>query len=372
MDSFIALLMPIEMLFINLFVIDKCSKKKFSSLFTYLVLIASGVIIVGVASLLLADFLNIGNGNGMFVFIGFLYMIPLKLIYKTTIAKIVSLACTSWVYTFFIFSVSVHMSTLLADVDRGASALVIQTLLYAITLFWFLKILKYRFTAMLSQLTKKETLELMVVSIVWFWTAFILNFTLVYSNIPLLKVLSMLSVAFCALSTYVYIYNVINNNRIIQELEHIAYHDELTQLRGRALLSNDIEKLIDKKIDFHVVFMDLDNFKSINDTYGHNVGDDYLAFFAQQVKYRLGSRGGFYRIAGDEFVCLYTDGSVSTLINSLDSIPEKLPDSGIPFIGVSYGVAHYPEHGKNMDELIEFADNAMYDMKRKVHEKIAP
>lgn len=367
MYEFITLLMPVEMLFINLFVVDRCSPKKYSNTTTYSALSAVGVIIVIATYSIISNYDNFGNGNGFFVFAGFIFLIPIRLLYDTTASKIISLACTAWIYTFIMFSISIHISNIYPGMNRTYTAFAIQTVLIIITLFWYIKILRTRYMPMLKQLSEKETISLMWMSICWFWTVFILNLCLIYTDIYAFRILTLLSITLCALTTYYYIYLVVKNDRIIQELEHIAYHDELTQLRGRALLTNDIQHLINRKIEFFVVFMDLDNFKTINDTFGHNVGDEYLAFFAQQVKYRLGSRGGFYRIAGDEFVCLFTDSNITLLIDSLATIPKTLPDSDVPFIGVSYGIARCPEDGKNIEKLLEIADSRMYEMKEKVH-----
>lgn len=353
------------MLITNLFVIDQCSKRKYSRRVTLLVMGLFIAVIVAAAYLVVSQIPGFGNGNGLFVFLGFTFAIPVKILYRTSAAKIISLACTSWVYTFFIFAISIQASYLVDAIPQNVTSLIVQTLLYLITFLWFFKLLKYKFFPMLSQLTTNETKSLMWMSIIWFWTAFVINLAFVYPEFYILRVLATISAGICALNFYRYIYRVVDSDRAMRSLEKIAYHDALTQLRGRALLTSDINQLIDRGISFSLVFFDLNNFKSINDTYGHTVGDEYLSFFAQEAKERIGSDGGFYRLAGDEFVGLLTETDITEFLESFESIPPQINEEGIPYLGVSYGVAVYPDDGKTLNSLLDLADQEMYKMKKK-------
>lgn len=365
METLASLLTPLQMLVFNLFVIDRCSEKKYSQLFTYGCMLLGAIALVPFiywVSNINPDF---GNGNGLFVFGSFLFIFPVKTMYNISAAKIVSLACTSWVYTFIVFSMSVHISYLLPGVNMKYSTLLVQSIIYAITITRFFKLVKERFLSILSQLTPQENTQLMWASIFWFWTAFIVNLSFIYPQLYVLRILALLSVAICALLFYLYIYRLLDSNRLINRLKDMAYKDNLTQLRSRAVLANDVDELIERSIPFKVVFMDLNNFKTINDEYGHMVGDEYLAFFAREVKLLVGSQGGFYRIAGDEFICVYTGTDILRFIDSLAGIPAQLPDRDVPFLGVSYGIAHYPDDGATLPELTHAADLRMYDMKKK-------
>lgn len=371
-ETLISLLAPLEMLAVNLFVIDRCSQRKYSSFVTVGIMGLFSVAIVGLSSLLNQQLSNFGDGSGFFVFFGFLFLIPAKILYENSVAKIICLACTSWVYTFLLFSLSVHLGNMIAGVS-GIPLIyivaVVQTLLYVLTLVWFYRTLRDKFLPMLAQLSVSQTRTLMWMSIIWFWTVFIVNLVFIYPEFYLFRIFAILSVAICAYISYRYIYQLIHTARTIQTLEHMAYHDDLTQLRSRVVLSKDIEDLIGRDIPFRLFFIDLDDFKTINDNYGHHVGDEYLAFFARQVKLRLGEQGGFYRIAGDEFVCLFTAPDIESFLQSLSAIPETLPDSDVEFKGFSYGISAFPDDGKNIDTLLRIADSRMYDMKNARRER---
>jgi diguanylate cyclase (GGDEF)-like protein len=204
----------------------------------------------------------------------------------------------------------------------------------------------------------------MWMTMMWFWMAMILNLSFVYPDIWAFQILSFVSIVVSALSSFRYIYLQAISDETIQELEEIAFRDEITQLRSRAVLTRDVEDFISRQIPFHVVFCDLDNFKSVNDQYGHSVGDQYLTFFAYEIKLRLGNRGGFYRIAGDEFVCIFVDPDIKAFLDEIVALPAYLPNSNIKFLGFSHGVAYYPTDGDSIEQLLECADQRMYVMKR--------
>lgn len=369
---FTSFLIPFEMLLVNLFVIDSCSKKKYSRAATYGVMGLFSLLIFLLAQIVALYIPPLRQGNGFFVFWGFLFLFPIRFLYHNTYSKIISLACTSWIYTFIVFSFSVHIGKLISFIPLEYSTLGLQTLLYIITLISFRRFLKEKFLVVLAQLTHEEVASLMRMSIVWFWTVFIINLGYIYPEITFLPIIGIFSLAACAINFFRYIYYVTSNNRTILLLEDLAYKDSLTQLRSRTVLQNDAQILIEKQIPFYIIFMDLDQFKSINDTYGHMIGDEYLAFFAKEVKLRLGSRGGFYRIAGDEFVCIYTENDPDAFLDTLSTLPPTLPNRKVAFLGASYGVAHHPSDGETLDILLKTADYNMYAMKQKKADKQPP
>lgn len=362
-DLLVTLVAPLEMLVINLFVIDRCSERKYSPLRTYATMGVFIAILIPIAYFIILSTPNFGDGSGLFIFLGFFFAIPIRLLYKNSVAKIIALACTSWVYTFFLFSISVHISYMIDAIPQPYTVSVIQTSLYIVSFAWFYKKLKYQLFPMFSQLNAKETKTLMWLGIVWFWTAFIINLSFIYVQYQILRVLAIASFAVCAYNFYAYIQRLVNSYREVESLEQIAYYDSLTQLYTRALLTSDVEQLIQRDIRFSLIFMDLNNFKSVNDTYGHNVGDEYLAFFAQETKKIVGNKGGFYRIAGDEFVGILIETSTDSVLRQLDQLPKTIGHTEVPFLGVSYGVAVFPDEAKTLPALLEIADKKMYRMK---------
>lgn len=158
------------------------------------------------------------------------------------------------------------------------------------------------------------------------------------------------------------------------ELTHIANNDELTGLPNRRLLEDRMAQAIKTASRTRqiaaVLFLDLDFFKIVNDTYGHPVGDQLLKLVATRLKGLLRAEDTVARIGGDEFVIL-----LSNLTSDLQAItmaekvvkvltePFQLSGKSLN-IGVSVGVALYPEHDTNEKNLIRHADNAMYAAKR--------
>ena len=358
-------LAPLEMLVVNLFVIHQCSQRKYSRIRTYLIMGAFACVFI-LAFLISRNTQNFGNGNGLYVFAGFLFFIPIKLLYKIPGTKIITIACFSWVYTFVLFALSIRLSYAAAipNMSRASVVLLVQTVLYIATFKAFYSMLKSKFIYILEHIGKKEALALMWMTMMWFWSVFILNLSFIYPDIELFQILTFPTLAVCSLTSFQYIYLQVNSSASIQNLENIAYNDGLTQLRTRVVLSKDAEDLITRKMPFHLIFFDLNNFKSVNDTYGHLVGDQYLAFFAHEIKIRLGNRGGFYRIAGDEFVALLPEGGLDAFLKAIATLPDKITDSQVRFLGFSYGIADFPQDGETTESLLEFADQHMYEMKR--------
>ncbi len=168
-----------------------------------------------------------------------------------------------------------------------------------------------------------------------------------------------------------------NLNRIIikihnekEQSEFLAYNDKLTSLPNRASVLSSINNLIIKKISFHIAFIDLDNFKDINDTHGHSIGDEVLVLFSSQLTISLAGKNGYCgRIGGDEFVLVligHSKKECATFFKSLSNTLRK------PFnlssittrINASIGIAKYPKDAKDISTLLKCADIVMYQAKK--------
>lgn len=155
-------------------------------------------------------------------------------------------------------------------------------------------------------------------------------------------------------------------------LYHVAHYDNLTQLPNRRSFYRDVELLIESETNvFAILFIDFDEFKLVNDTYGHSGGDKLLVDIANRFlnfeKER--ERLIFYRLAGDEFIAVITDPTReqidemgAQLLDMIDQ-PMSYADSEL-YISASVGVSFYPTHGSTLDELLNAADQAMYEMKK--------
>ena len=168
----------------------------------------------------------------------------------------------------------------------------------------------------------------------------------------------------------VYIYRGGRDARLI---EHRALHDELTELPNRALFRDRVEQAIHgaRRSDTHVAVMilDLDRFKEVNDTLGHRHGDLLLNEIAPRLSQALRESDTVARLGGDEFAIMLP--SVPS-VEASAHVAEKLCDAlQAPFalqglrleVGASIGIACFPEHGDDVDKLLQRADVAMYRAK---------
>ncbi|MBC7918803.1 MAG: diguanylate cyclase [Rhodoferax sp.] len=164
--------------------------------------------------------------------------------------------------------------------------------------------------------------------------------------------------------------------RKLQEarIHHMAHHDLLTDLPNRTLLSDRISQslLIAKRngSGFATLFMDLDNFKPVNDEYGHATGDLLLKAVAQRIQTCVRASDTVARMGGDEFVVLLAPVEskaqavqVAEKIHAALAEPFELLDGHTALISSSIGIAMYPEHADTEDALVRCADNAMYAAK---------
>ncbi len=158
------------------------------------------------------------------------------------------------------------------------------------------------------------------------------------------------------------------------ELEFLAHHDPLTKLPNRMLflsrLQHNIEKARRHANKMAVLMLDLDRFKDVNDSFGHLAGDDLLQLVANSLTARLRTSDTVCRLGGDEFVVLLEDVNhpetaayVATQIIEALSQTWRLASGHEVRIGVSVGIAMFPEHGVSSDELIQQADTALYQAK---------
>ena len=158
-----------------------------------------------------------------------------------------------------------------------------------------------------------------------------------------------------------------------QQLDHLAHHDQLTGLPNRlylaAHLPGDIEEAKKAGSMLAVLFLDLDRFKHINDSRGHETGDKLLKTVAQRVRSTVRTQDVVVRMGGDEFVVILKGvqqtGQVSETaerINQALSAP-MVVDGRTLVTTVSIGVALYPHDGLDMGELLRHSDTAMYQAK---------
>ncbi|WP_428603891.1 putative bifunctional diguanylate cyclase/phosphodiesterase [Sedimenticola sp.] len=168
--------------------------------------------------------------------------------------------------------------------------------------------------------------------------------------------------------------DITERRRQEQQIAHLAYHDTLTGLPNRRLFRDSIGSLLNdvtQKREVALLFMDLDLFKTVNDTLGHQVGDQLLVVVAERLQSCLRGSDRVARVGGDEFAILLTsESSTEAVIRLSRRIIDKI---GQPFdinghmivVGISIGIAISPRDGHDPDRLMKCADLALYRAKGK-------
>ena len=162
----------------------------------------------------------------------------------------------------------------------------------------------------------------------------------------------------------------IETRRIYSDLRHRSEFDLLTDTHNRFSLDKHLDGLIEEaRLNasiFGLIYIDLDEFKQVNDLYGHQVGDRYLQEVAIRMKHQLRSHDLLARLGGDEFAALVPMVRSRTEVEEIAQRLERSMDE--PFLienysirgSASVGIALYPEDGANKDSFLNAADAAMY------------
>jgi len=182
-----------------------------------------------------------------------------------------------------------------------------------------------------------------------------------------------ITLLFCVVIFFLYLFSLY---LIItrEKLKELALFDPLTQLPNRALFKvefhNELNRAHRYKRKAALLFIDLDGFKAVNDTYGHHAGDEILQFVAHVLSSSIRTIDIAARFAGDEFVVLLSnihnsDDALKIANNIIEKINEGIIiNNKVVTVGASIGISLYPEHSQNTQELIKFADQAMYTIKK--------
>ena len=158
-----------------------------------------------------------------------------------------------------------------------------------------------------------------------------------------------------------------------RQLQHLAEHDPLTHLPNRrqlfVLLNHALERAAQTQRHVGVFFMDIDNFKNLNDSMGHAFGDRVLTEIAQRLKETAQPFGFAGRLGGDEFTVVYEDAASDTVVHDagrrLVGIFDRplLIDGREVLVRASVGASLYPNHGSQAEDLLSAADAALFQAK---------
>jgi diguanylate cyclase (GGDEF)-like protein len=175
-----------------------------------------------------------------------------------------------------------------------------------------------------------------------------------------------------------FVTDITDRKRREEAVEHLAFHDRLTGLPNRAHLETQVGAALasvdaGRTGEAALLFLDIDRFKHVNDTMGHDAGDELLRQVAARLRKGARSHDVVARLAGDEFVVLLTDlpapgavraaGQVAARIRAALAAPYTLPGGAFE-TKASVGVAVYPEDAADAASLFKTADERMYEQKR--------
>ncbi|WP_277506252.1 MULTISPECIES: sensor domain-containing diguanylate cyclase [unclassified Paenibacillus] len=152
------------------------------------------------------------------------------------------------------------------------------------------------------------------------------------------------------------------NERLSQE----AKTDTLTGLANRRMFEGTLNHWTEQDIPFAILVLDIDRFKTINDTYGHQAGDSVLKHVADIIQENIASPDLSVRYGGEEFVVLLKNKDSTLAFRAAEQVRSAVEKSAVPGqipVTVSIGIALYPQHATDSSELFHLADNAMYQAK---------
>lgn len=164
----------------------------------------------------------------------------------------------------------------------------------------------------------------------------------------------------------------IENDGIYRDMKNKADIDPLTKLYNRRVLDRELEGLISTNTPFSLVIYDLDDFKKVNDKYGHLAGDEVLKMVSEIVRKSIRKTDVPCRYGGEEIIIIFKDLSkedacvISERIRNNIEITSTLWSGGNIFVTVSGGVSAYPQDGRSKNEIIEIADDILYTQCKKM------
>ncbi|MFW6236794.1 MAG: diguanylate cyclase [Desulfosudaceae bacterium] len=169
--------------------------------------------------------------------------------------------------------------------------------------------------------------------------------------------------------------DISSRKKFEQELLFLAAHDQLTGLYNRGALFEKLRETIAYARRFNkrcaLLFLDLDNFKAVNDRFGHASGDQVLRQAAGRLTALLRQTDYVCRHGGDEFTIILNNAdqvdpvAVARKIGQALRRPYVLSDDTVDFVSTSIGISLYPDDGRDIDALVRYADKAMYKAKKK-------
>lgn len=358
-------LVALEILAVNLFTTHQCSRKRYSTvIILMLYAVFTGLIMAllqwGMKPLLPTPL----EGEGLYLFVGLLYFLPISIAYEQPFKRTALIMFTVWIYTTMIHAISGRIASLVPSSTEG-SLLLIQSALLILTYGLFYIFIRRRFLYVLFHADGDTTSTSLLLSVLWFMVVWLLNLDFKHSSLMIdVSIMGLLIVSI--LLTYLVFHTLTMAEESKKAIASLTLHDDLTGLRNREALRQDILALMKKPDPFTVIFMDLDRFKEINDEHGHGEGDAYLKRFARAMESKFKGAGSLYRMSGDEFVLIHTTPDSAGICRQIGAFRFD-SDHPVAFLGVSVGCSVYPFDAVDVSGLLHIADTNMYQVKKHRH-----
>ena len=310
---------------------------------------------------------NVLHGDGLYLISAAVFFIPLYFLTDQPALKTITIMSIAWIYTMGAYVISHRLAFYFNSESLQINSLVIQTLIYVLTYRAYYRMSVDKFNQVIWNIEKSSLRILAEMSILILSLLFLLN----YGYVNGYSVISELAEPTIIISIGVLSMNLAKSyvlaDKSLKSIMKKMSRDSLTRLGNREAMIEDAMMRIKKGAPFCLMFADLDQFKAVNDTYGHQVGDDYLVAFSNTVRKFLGPDDKFYRIAGDEFVLLCDVKGHNELIENLESMDFINDPKDVKFRGLSTGHVIYPNEAVGIVEMLSKADERMYQEKKKKH-----
>ncbi|MCC4285178.1 diguanylate cyclase [Marinobacter salarius] len=195
-------------------------------------------------------------------------------------------------------------------------------------------------------------------------------------------VIDLLNMVLCAVLMlgFIHLYEA-RREEAEQKLFTLAQTDALTGLANRAnfqsTLARTIAECARSGSGFALVIMDIDHFKVVNDTMGHDAGDHVLQNIGKQLTERLRTTDAVGRLGGEEFGLILRDVKLEDSFQLMDELRQRIADSELPYgdalirVTASFGIAHYPDHAIEAESLFRIADRCLFSSKRAGRNRVA-
>ena len=305
-----------------------------------------------------------GNGNGRFFVLGSLYFIPALINYGGDKKSRIIIAFYSFTYGLAGFALAVRLSYVFDPQFFNVTAFVSESLLYLISFPLYIRFSQTHVIPYIQKANDVQKNLLIRFTIVSFLLIIVYNNVMVVDASPVKKLLVYMMLVYFVVLTYRLIVSYLKADKDIQNLNELVKIDRLTHLGNRLAFHEYIELMMSQNENFYLLFLDLNNFKSINDSYGHSIGDIYLQKVAEELR-NIENENLCFRYGGDEFVCLTHHQDLYQQIKNIQFTIDIQKNKSVSFLGISIGMVEYPKESLDIDDLLKLADQRMYEDKKR-------